>query len=73
LEGNDELLGWRELAQSLEVYDVPGSHHDITREPNVRVLAEKMREALARVVTESSDDSQADPPGDAQALSAQSV
>jgi acyl transferase domain-containing protein/thioesterase domain-containing protein len=74
LEGNDELLGWRELAQSLEVYDVPGSHHDITREPNVRVLAEKMREALARVATESSNDSQVDPSsGDAQALSAQSV
>jgi len=42
LEGNDELLGWRELAQTLEVHDVPGSHHDITREPHVRVLAAKM-------------------------------
>ena len=52
LEGNDELLGWRELADTLEVYDVPGSHHDITREPNVRVLADKMREALEKASQE---------------------
>ena len=74
LEGNDELLGWRELAQTLEVHDVPGSHHDITREPNVRVLADKMRQALSKVAAESLDGSQVDAPsGDAAALSAQSV
>jgi len=74
LEGNDELLGWRELAQTLEVHDVPGSHHDITREPNVRVLAAKMREALAKITLESSNGSQLDvSSGDTPALSAQSV
>jgi thioesterase domain-containing protein len=74
LEGNDELLGWRELAQTLEVHDVPGSHHDITREPNVLVLAEKMREALARFATESLDGSRLGASsGDAPGISAQSV
>jgi len=74
LGGNDELLGWRQLAQTLEVHDVPGSHHDITREPNVRVLAAKMREALAKITLESSDGSHLDvSSGDAPAFSAQSV
>ena len=74
LGANDELLGWRQLAQTLEVHDVPGSHHDITREPNVRVLAAKMREALAKITLESSDGSQLDvSSGDAPAFSAQSV
>jgi len=74
LEGNDELLGWRELAESLEVCDVPGSHHDITREPNVRVLAAKMREALAKVADETPNrDQGALNRSDPAALTVQSV
>ncbi|HWG58035.1 MAG TPA: SDR family NAD(P)-dependent oxidoreductase [Candidatus Acidoferrales bacterium] len=49
LDGSDELLGWRGLAAAgIEVRDVPGTHHNMTREPNVRILAEKMRECLDR-------------------------
>jgi thioesterase domain-containing protein/NADP-dependent 3-hydroxy acid dehydrogenase YdfG/acyl carrier protein len=55
---NDELLGWGKLVSGgIEVQDVPGRHRDILIEPNVRILAEKMRTCLDRV--------QALPPHDA--------
>jgi acyl transferase domain-containing protein/thioesterase domain-containing protein len=47
LDGSDELLGWRGLAAGgIEVRDVPGTHHNMTREPNVRVLAQMLRQCL---------------------------
>jgi thioesterase domain-containing protein len=47
---NDELLGWGKLVSGgIEVQDVPGRHRDILIEPNVRILAEKMRTCLDRV------------------------
>jgi len=47
LEGDDELLGWGGLAAGgVEVYDVPGTHHDITREPGVQIVAETLRRCL---------------------------
>jgi len=36
-------LGW---SQKLEVYDVPGNHLTMMREPNVSVLAERLAECL---------------------------
>ncbi len=40
-------LGWQELAQSgLSIYDVPGEHLEILKEPNVRILAEKLQTAI---------------------------
>jgi len=50
LDGNDELLGWRGLAAGgIEIHDVTGNHRDLLSEPNVRILAEKLRECLDRV------------------------
>jgi acyl transferase domain-containing protein/thioesterase domain-containing protein len=47
LDGSDELLGWRGLADGgIEVRDVPGTHHNMTREPNVRVLAHMLLQCL---------------------------
>ena len=45
----DTRLGWGDLAgDGLEVHLVPGNHVTITKEPHVRVLAEKMAAALER-------------------------
>ena len=42
----DPKLGWQELAQSgLSIYDVPGEHLGVLKEPNVKVLAEKLNSA----------------------------
>ncbi len=47
---NDELLGWGGLISGeIEVQDVTGRHLDILTEPNVRILAEKLRTCLGRV------------------------
>lgn len=43
----DELLGWGGLFTGrFEVCEVPGDHREIFREPNVRVMAEKLSESL---------------------------
>ena len=48
--GDDELLGWGGLVSGgIEVQDVTGRHLDMLIEPNVRILAEKMRVCLDRV------------------------
>jgi len=40
----DRDLGWKSVAAGgLEIYDVPGDHLGILKEPNVRVLAEKLQ------------------------------
>ena len=42
-------LGWAPLARGgVEVYEVPGDHFQIFGEPNVRVLAERLRGRLVR-------------------------
>jgi hypothetical protein len=38
--------GWRQLVTELDVHEVPGDHGDIIREPNVRLLAEKLRHCM---------------------------
>jgi thioesterase domain-containing protein/acyl carrier protein len=48
--GDDDLLGWGGLVSGgIEVQDVTGRHLDMLIEPNVRVLAEKLRTCLDRV------------------------
>lgn len=49
LDGDDELLGWRGLAEGgIEVQHIIGNHLDMMSEPNVRMLAEKLRACLDR-------------------------
>ncbi|AFZ28072.1 amino acid adenylation enzyme/thioester reductase family protein [Cylindrospermum stagnale PCC 7417] len=44
----DYLKQWEELAAGgLEIHDIPGHHDSILSEPNVRVLAEKLRACIA--------------------------
>ncbi|HZI87679.1 MAG TPA: alpha/beta fold hydrolase, partial [Pyrinomonadaceae bacterium] len=47
----DNRLGWRRLAAGgLEVHEIPGNHTTIREEPNVRVLAEKLKVCLKNAV-----------------------
>jgi aspartate racemase len=44
--------GWRELADGgLDIYEVPGDHIEILREPNVQVLVEQLRIYLDALAT----------------------
>jgi thioesterase domain-containing protein len=46
-QGNDDYLGWGEFAGGgAEVHHVPGTHFNILQEPEVRVVAEKLRSCL---------------------------
>ncbi len=45
--GADAAPGWRRLAQRLTVVDVPGTHVEMFREPNVAIMAEALNAALA--------------------------
>ena len=42
----DRRLAWRSLLNGADVHMVPGDHTNMLRDPNVRVLAEKLSEAL---------------------------
>ena len=42
----DPQYGWGQLANRLEIHEVPGNHIDMFLEPNVDVMAEKLRECL---------------------------
>ena len=47
LSGGDPYFGWRELLTGRsETHELPGSHEKIFLEPNVRVLAAKLRACL---------------------------
>jgi thioesterase domain-containing protein len=47
LSGGDPYFGWRELLSGrTEIHEIPGVHEEIFREPNVRVLAEKLSACL---------------------------
>jgi len=51
--GDDPQLGWGRWArQGVEVHRIPGRHIHMVQEPNVRVLAERLRECLERVEKE---------------------
>jgi acyl-coenzyme A synthetase/AMP-(fatty) acid ligase/thioesterase domain-containing protein/acyl carrier protein len=45
----DPLLGWDGMAlEGIEIHELPGRHGDYMREPQVKVLAEKLVSCLAR-------------------------
>lgn len=46
LDREDELLGWDKFAAEVDLYCVPGDHVSMVNEPNVRVLAERLKECL---------------------------
>jgi amino acid adenylation domain-containing protein len=46
LDREDELLGWDKFASEVDLYRVPGDHVNMVNEPNVRVLAEKLKQCL---------------------------
>ena len=47
LSAGDPYFGWRELLTGrAELHEIPGIHEEIFREPNVRVLAEKLSACL---------------------------
>jgi thioesterase domain-containing protein len=59
---NDELLGWGRLVSGgIEVQDVAGRHIEMLNEPNVRVLALKLRTCLDRVQVQPLRDRPAKP------------
>jgi acyl transferase domain-containing protein/thioesterase domain-containing protein len=45
--------GWTTLVRDLAVYEVPGDHDSMVLEPNVRVLAEKLRACIERAEGEA--------------------
>lgn len=42
----DRDLGWGKVAQDLDIFDVPGDHIGILKEPNVQVMASKLQTYL---------------------------
>ena len=44
--------GWTPYVRGLDVFEVPGDHDSMVLEPNVRVLARKMREVIERAEAE---------------------
>jgi hypothetical protein len=47
---NDEALGWGQRALGgVDIEVIPGDHDSIFREPNVRVLAEKLTEHIMAI------------------------
>jgi thioesterase domain-containing protein len=51
----DPLYGWRGLAGQVEAYVIPGDHDTILAEPQVRQLARKMSECIARAGSETAN------------------
>ncbi|MGA9883698.1 MAG: thioesterase domain-containing protein [Candidatus Acidiferrales bacterium] len=51
-QGYERLLGWGDLIRGrFEVYDVPGTHHTVLKDPNARFLAQKLDESIKRART----------------------
>jgi amino acid adenylation domain-containing protein len=42
-------MGWRHVAKEIEIIKVPGNHRSMYDEPNVQILAERMKNCLERV------------------------
>ena len=45
---HDPKMGWNGLAADMDVYEVPGNRISIFKEPNVRILAQQLKESLER-------------------------
>jgi thioesterase domain-containing protein len=51
----DPILGWDSLAaDGVKVYIVPGDHYTLLKEPNVQVLAERLRTCLDEILSDPS-------------------
>ena len=44
----DARVGWKHAARELEIHHVPGDHTSMFQEPNVRILAEKLKDCLEK-------------------------
>jgi thioesterase domain-containing protein len=51
----DPSYGWRGLAKPIEMYVIPGDHDTILAEPQVKELAHKMTDCIARAATETAN------------------
>lgn len=46
-EPSDPRLGWGELAElGMDIHKIPGDHESILREPQLQVLAERLKACL---------------------------
>jgi thioesterase domain-containing protein/acyl carrier protein len=46
----DRILGWGRIARDgVEMYEIPGNHMQIVREPSVKLLGEQLKECIVRV------------------------
>jgi FkbH-like protein len=53
---SDRTLGWAKLVKGgIQIYDTPGHHADIVRDPRVRVLARQLNDALAKAQSRCGD------------------
>ena len=52
-ETRNPATGWTSLTvQEMEIYDVPGNHFSMNREPHVRILAERLQNCINQTSTE---------------------
>ena len=52
---SDRMLGWGSLVKGgIEIYDTPGHHADLVRDPRARVLARQLDDALAKAQARAS-------------------
>jgi amino acid adenylation domain-containing protein len=52
-ETRDPASGWASLTVAeMEIYDVPGNHFSMNREPHVRILAERLQNCINQTSTE---------------------
>nr|WP_255455883.1 type I polyketide synthase [Salipiger sp. PrR003] len=58
---------WGQYVPGVEVHEVPGDHDSMVLEPNVRVLAAQMRQAIAEAEAEASATDRRAPPVPAEA------
>jgi thioesterase domain-containing protein/acyl carrier protein len=42
--------GWGRLGRSVDVHFVPGQHHTMVKEPNIQVLAARLRDCISRAI-----------------------
>jgi thioesterase domain-containing protein len=53
---NDAFLGWAGLAEGgIQVYDIPGHHHNMTDEPHVIKMAQQLSACIDSSYTEQSE------------------
>lgn len=48
IDCNDPTMGWGAFAGEVEVFDVPGKHHDLVLEPHVEVVAQILKDCLKK-------------------------